>query len=104
MERLGRSDAVDDLQAEALLETIKQGRRQRFAGRHGDAKARQIEIRPSLPRVREQHAVARRHRIEQRRTMALDHVVDAWPASAAPARESSWRPTASGKYSALPRP
>ena len=77
MQRLGGADAVENLEREAPLEAFEERRRQRLAGGDGDANARQIEVARvvSGARVCEQHAVAGRDRIEDRRPMALDRRV-----------------------------
>ena len=45
MEQLGRADAVDDVEAEAVAPAAKDLGRQRFAGRDADPQRRQIEAR-----------------------------------------------------------
>src|SRR5262245_3554864 len=70
------SDAVQDVDAEAVLEPVVERRRQRFARGDGQADGREVEIRRSVRALmREQHPVTRRHGVEQRRPVLLDHIV-----------------------------
>jgi hypothetical protein len=75
MEDLGGPDAVEDLDTEALAESLEQRRRQRLARRYREPDARQIEILP-IPMAGEQHRIMGRHREEQRRTESFDSRVD----------------------------
>ena len=66
MQHLGRADAVDDLQAEALLPAVEGVRRQRLGGRHAQAHRVQRAVGAVLAH---QRAVERRDRAEHRRAM-----------------------------------
>src|SRR5205085_2322670 len=75
MENLGAADAIQDLDAEALAETIVEGFGQRLPGGDGEANTREIKV-GALATMREQLAVVRRDREEQARLEALDLRVD----------------------------
>ncbi len=75
LKRLGRSDAVDDVDAVARLETFVEGGRQRLTGGDGKTIAGQIEV-GALACVREQHPVPGRHGIKECRPVAFDDRVD----------------------------
>ena len=66
MQHLGRADAVDDLQAEALLPAVEGLRRQRLGGRDAQAHGVQRAVGAVLAH---QRAVERRDREEHRRAM-----------------------------------
>ena len=61
--------------AEPQAKAFEDRGRQRLAGRDGAPDAREIRFAPFLA-MRQQHRVVRRHREEQRRTVALDEAVD----------------------------